>query len=256
LSVARNLSKPVILSEAKNLAGTTKILRFAQNDKFANQNCRIQSIPASPQRHSHPMARRKVNPSTSEIAGVRIIGGRFRGRKLLYSGDLRTRPMKDRLREAVFNLLGDAVAGTHALDLFAGTGALGLEALSRGAARATFFEQHFPTAELICQNIASLDVEDRTAVIPGNVFLQSRTADLAPQPWIVFCSPPYEFYLTRSMEMMELLAELHRQASLGSVLVVEADARFDFSLLPDPAAWDVRPYPPAVVGVYRKGLGN
>jgi 16S rRNA (guanine966-N2)-methyltransferase len=197
------------------------------------------------------MTHRKNRQSPAEIAGVRIIGGRFRGRKLLYSGDPRTRPMKDRLREAVFNLLGDAVAGAHALDLFAGTGALGLEALSRGAARATFFEQHFPTVELIRQNIASLDVEDRTAVIPGNVFLQSRTAGLAPQPWIVFCSPPYDFYLARSAEMMELLAELIRIASPGSAFVVEADARFDFSLLPQPAAWDIRPYPPAVVGMFR-----
>jgi 16S rRNA (guanine966-N2)-methyltransferase len=199
------------------------------------------------------MARHKVNSSKTEIAGVRIIGGRFRGRKLLYSGDLRTRPMKDRLREAIFNLLGNAVAGAHALDLFAGTGALGLEALSRGAARATFFEQHFPTAELIRQNIASLEVEECSEIIPGNVFLQSRTADLTPQPWIVFCSPPYEFYVTRSAEMLELLAELFRQASPGSMFVVEADARFDFSLLPESAAWDVRPYPPAIVGLYWKG---
>jgi 16S rRNA (guanine966-N2)-methyltransferase len=198
------------------------------------------------------MARRKVNRSTAEIAGVRIIGGRFRGRKLLYSGDPRTRPMKDRLREAVFNLLGDAVSGAHALDLFAGTGALGLEALSRGAARATFFEQHFPTVELIRRNIASLGVEDRTAVIPGNVLLQFRAADLEFKPWIVFCSPPYDFYVSRSGEMMELLAELMRAASPDSVFVVEADARFDFSLLPEPAAWDIRSYPPAVVGVYRK----
>jgi 16S rRNA (guanine966-N2)-methyltransferase len=200
------------------------------------------------------MARRKVNKSTAQIAGVRIIGGHFRGRKLLYSGDPRTRPMKDRLREAVFNLLGGSVQGAHALDLFSGTGALGLEALSRGAARATFFEQHFPTADLIRQNIASLGVDDRAAVIPGNVFLQFRTADLAPQRWIVFCSPPYDFYVTRTSELLLLLKELMHAASPGSVFVVEADARFDFSVLPEPADWEVRSYPPAVVGVLSKGI--
>src|SRR6185369_13778531 len=80
------------------------------------------------------------------VVGLRIIGGKLRGRKLQYSGDLRTRPMKDRVREAVFNLLGPGVKGSHAIDLFAGTGALGLEAISRGAAQATLIERHLPTS--------------------------------------------------------------------------------------------------------------
>ena len=77
-------------------------------------------------------------------AGLRIIGGEFRGRRLHYSGDRRTRPMKDRLREAVFNLIGPDIRGKHAIDLFAGTGALALESLSRGAKSATLIEQHHP----------------------------------------------------------------------------------------------------------------
>src|SRR6186713_2214397 len=88
----------------------------------------------------------------SPVVGLRIIGGTLRHRKLQYSGDLRTRPMKDRVREAVFNLLGPQIKGTHAIDLFAGTGALGLEAVSRGASRATLIERHLPTAKLIEQN--------------------------------------------------------------------------------------------------------
>src|SRR4029453_14397542 len=87
-----------------------------------------------------------------ETVGLRIVGGKLRGRALAYSGDEPTRPMKDRVREAVFNLLGPGVQGAHALDLFAGTGALGLEAISRGAARATFLERHLPTCRLIEQN--------------------------------------------------------------------------------------------------------
>ena len=70
---------------------------------------------------------------------VRIIGGLHGGRILRCSGDPRTRPMKDRVREAVFNLIGTEVKGTHVVDLFAGTGALGLEASCRGALSATFF---------------------------------------------------------------------------------------------------------------------
>src|SRR5437868_14777408 len=101
------------------------------------------------------MAKRKSRPeaasggSDEAVVGLRIIGGSRRGRKLQYSGDVRTRPMKDRVREAVFNLLGPQIAGSHAIDLFAGTGALGLEAISRGASKATFIERHLPTAKLI-----------------------------------------------------------------------------------------------------------
>src|SRR5256885_1565381 len=101
------------------------------------------------------------------IPEVRIIGGQFRGRRLAYSGDPRTRPMKDRVREALFNLIGPQIKGMYAIDLFAGTGALGLEALSRGAAGATFVEQHYPTAELIRQNIETLAVGDRALVVPS-----------------------------------------------------------------------------------------
>ena len=99
-----------------------------------------------------------------------IIGGKFRGRKLEYSGDLRTRPMKDRVREALFNLLGHGCEGKVAIDLFAGTGALALEALSRGATRAVFIEQHRPTAQTIQRNAATLGVEANVEITSANTF--------------------------------------------------------------------------------------
>jgi 16S rRNA (guanine966-N2)-methyltransferase len=200
------------------------------------------SGPARPPRHS---------PQT--VAGLRIVGGQYRGRRLIYSGDARTRPMKDRLREAVFNLIGPAIKGKHALDLFAGTGALGLEALSRGADRATLIEQHHPTADVIRQNVTLLAAEQRAEVVVGNVFIWFRRGpSLGDKPWAVFCSPPYDFYINRTDEMMELLLGLIGAAPSESVFIVKADERFDFTTLPDPQAWDVRPYPPAVVGIFRK----
>jgi len=159
--------------------------------------------------------------------------------------------MKQRVREAMFNLLGPAVEGTHAIDLFAGTGALGLEALSRGAVRATLFEQHFPTAEIIRQNVTALDVADRTRIVTGDVFLwQRRGLDLGADPWCVFCSPPYDFYVERTDEILELIAGLIQSAPPESIFIVESDDRFDFGILPDAENWDVRVYPPAVVGLH------
>ena len=193
----------------------------------------------------------KMRP-VAQAAALRIIGGRFRGRKLAYHGDPQTRPMKDRVREALFNLLGPAVAGQHAVDPFAGTGALGLEALSRGAARATFIERHFPTADVIRHNIKTLGVDDLCDVQTANTLLWYRTAQLAhDRSWLVLCSPPYDLYVERLDELLAMIDHLNRNAPVGSQLAVEADARFDFGRLPDASDWDVRNYPPAFIGLRR-----
>jgi 16S rRNA (guanine966-N2)-methyltransferase len=161
--------------------------------------------------------------------------------------------MKERVREAVFNLIGPAVRGKHALDLFAGTGALGLEAISRGAACATFIERHFPTAELIRRNVATLGVENRAHVEPGDAFLWPRRqrdwSALSDPAWLILCSPPYDFYTERTGDMIRLIRELCDRAPADSLCVVEADGRFDFDLLADMGDWDIRAYPPAVLGV-------
>jgi 16S rRNA (guanine(966)-N(2))-methyltransferase RsmD len=206
------------------------------------------------------LARFRKNPAEqhqssakAETAAVRIIGGQFRGRKLLYIGHLRTRPMKDRVREAVFNLLGPDVVDTLAIDLFAGTGALGLEAISRGARRAIFVEQHFPTARVIRQNATLLGIADRVEVVSANVFLWVTTATIdAAAPWLVFCSPPYAYYVERQPDMLALVGGLVDRAPAHSVFVIESDARFDTSLLPASPTWDVRSYPPAVVAIGRR----
>lgn len=208
---------------------------------------------------------------------MRIIGGTLRGSKLRYTHfqqgeDPVTRPMKHRVREAIFNLLSTDSAGRHAIDLFAGTGALGLEALSRGAAEATFIENHVPTARVIQENIHALGLADRAHLLTTSAFLWAKrdlptfSCDCSRQseagsdclPWLVFCSPPYAFYHEREQEMLGLVGRILDHAPLGTIMVVEADASFDFALLPGDiaelrheAGWRVRAYPPAVVGVLR-----
>jgi 16S rRNA (guanine966-N2)-methyltransferase len=163
--------------------------------------------------------------------------------------------MRDRVRQAVFNILGTTVAGTHVLDLFAGTGALALEAISRGALYATLIEQDRATAQVIRRNVAHLQLETECRVIAGDVFLWAeRRLPIGPDPWLVFSSPPYAFYVDRRAEMLSLIAQLMAAAPAESGFVVESDERFDFGELPDPAAWDIRRYPPALVGFYFKPL--
>jgi 16S rRNA (guanine966-N2)-methyltransferase len=162
--------------------------------------------------------------------------------------------MKERVREAVFNLLGPAVAGKHAIDLFAGTGALGFEALSRGAASATFVERHFPTADVIKKNAKALGVAERCTVVPANTLLWARRLpELPTTAWAVFCSPPYELYVSHTAEVLALVEQLLRHAPPESMFAIEADERFEFALLPRADQWDVREYPPAVVGILRMG---
>jgi 16S rRNA (guanine966-N2)-methyltransferase len=216
------------------------------------------------------MARPRRKPDSAipddvrQSVGVRIIGGAFRGRTLAYSGDLRTRPMKDRVREAMFNLLADRIRGKHAIDLFAGTGALAFEALSRRAARATLIERHLPTARLIEQNAQMLGITDRVEVRFSDAFVWARrfaagmlrdraSESASAEPLAVFCSPPYDFYESRREEMLALLSQLWEVAPAGSVFAVEADERFDFTLLPQAETWFVRAYPPAVIGIGEKG---
>jgi 16S rRNA (guanine966-N2)-methyltransferase len=179
----------------------------------------------------------------------------MRGRRFVYHGDPTTRPMKQRVREAAFNLLGPRVRDKHVVDLFAGTGALAWEALSRGARSATLIERHFPTARRIQKNATELEVADRVELVTGDTFIWVETqADhlLArddAHPWLVFCSPPYELYVGQSEAMLRLIDQMSQKAPAGTSIVVESDERFDTAHLPPQLAWDVRCYPPAVLAV-------
>ena len=140
-----------------------------------------------------------------------------------------------------------------AIDLFAGTGALALEALSRGASRAVFIERHRPTAQTIRRNSATLGVEAIVEVTSADTFLWARRIpDLGAAPWLVFCSPPYEFYVARKDDMLQLLNHLIQMSPPGSLFAVEFDNRFDFRELPEADQWDIRPYPPAILGIWEK----
>ena len=133
---------------------------------------------------------------------MRIIAGEFRSRRLKSIPGAATRPTPDRLRETLFDILGQRIEGATFLDAYAGTGAVGMEALSRGAAHAVFLERHRKALEAIRQNLASLDIERRATVVAGPVLvtLPKYSAD------IVFLDPPYDLEREYAA-VMELLGE-------------------------------------------------
>ena len=161
--------------------------------------------------------------------------------------------MKDRVRETLFDLLGNTLRGGMALDLFAGTGALGFEALSRGANRAVFVERHFPTADVLRRSAKGLGVTDRCDVRSGDVLLWGKRMPELPgsAPWIVFVSPPWSFFAERSADLLSLIDAVRGAAPAGSGVVVESDTSFAAELLPEAAAWRSRAMPPAVLHLLR-----
>ena len=122
---------------------------------------------------------------------MRVIGGEFRSRRLKSLSGAALRPTPDRLREALFSVLAPRIAGCTFLDAYAGCGAVGIEALSRGASRAVFIEKHRPAARVIEENLRALGAEDRSLVIRGRAL-----AHLGRSPaGIVFLDPPYDLEL-------------------------------------------------------------
>ena len=119
---------------------------------------------------------------------MRVIAGEFRSRRLVSVEGLETRPTPDRLRESLFNILGSSVEGCVFIDAYAGTGAVGIEALSRGARRVIFLEKSRKAVETIRKNLESLKIAARAHIVQGSAHshIGEWNAD------IVFIDPPYE----------------------------------------------------------------
>jgi 16S rRNA (guanine(966)-N(2))-methyltransferase RsmD len=118
---------------------------------------------------------------------MRVIAGEFRSRRLKSIPGAATRPTPDRLRETIFDILGPRVEGTTFVDAYAGTGAVGIEALSRGASHAYFLERNRKALDAIRENLASLGLESRATVVAGAALASLTRYEVG----IVFLDPPY-----------------------------------------------------------------
>lgn len=154
---------------------------------------------------------------------MRVVAGELRGRLFEGPPGLDTRPTTDKVREAVFNALGslDLVRDATVADLFAGSGGLGIEALSRGAAHVTFVEKDRAALRVLRDNLRSLDLEGRSKVVPGDAVVMVGGLDVD----LVLADPPYDFD-----RWTELLA-----ATRADFVVAEAGRSLDDLDVP---GWD------------------
>jgi 16S rRNA (guanine966-N2)-methyltransferase len=157
---------------------------------------------------------------------VRVIAGRYGGRRLQAPPGSATRPTSDRVREALFSILGARVAGARVLDLFAGSGALGLEALSRGAAAVTFVESAPAALRALRANVTALGAEAEIARADALKWLRSASGR-ARQYDLVFLDPPYRQAEALGARLSEALPAV---LGPGALVVAESDRRAPLEL--------------------------
>ena len=137
------------------------------------------------------------------MAGIRVIAGTAKGRRLqMVPGDT-TRPISDRAKEALFNLLGGQIEGAAVLDLFAGTGSVGIESLSRGAARAVFVERERQAVNTIQANLKATGFGERASVQRTDVFIHLRNEPRAGYDYIHVAPPQYQELWAKTLQALD-----------------------------------------------------
>ena len=184
---------------------------------------------------------------------MRIIAGEFRGRTLLGPATDATRPVTDRAKQSIFDVLtaraDPPIDGARVYDVFSGTGSFGLEAISRGAARATFFDADRSAVERLKRNVAALGVAGRCRVVPGDGFRSvarlSPPGDglpVADRADLVFLDPPYRLLNDRPADLQRLAATLAADHLAPGGLVVFRHDAADALALPGLAESDDRTF--------------
>jgi len=165
---------------------------------------------------------------------LRVIAGELKGKKLFSVKGMRLRPTSDRVREAIFDILQERVPGKKVLDLFAGTGALGIEALSRGAEKAIFIEHNSHILTALRRNIKECGLEEKSEVLPCDVWQGLRILAVRGEAFdLIFIDPPYAQGLVK-----KTLKELSQRGLVApqGLIIAEHSLKEDLSV---PFPWEL-----------------
>jgi 16S rRNA (guanine966-N2)-methyltransferase len=177
-----------------------------------------------------------------EKTQVRIVAGSLRGRKLAVTVHPGLRPTPQRVRESLFSILGNAVPDRPFVDLFAGTGVVGLEAISRGASATTFVERDHRLGNDIDAHLRQFGVQQAGQLLRTDVYRWAERWRPPGGPINVFVSPPFPDLEQRPADFHRLIATLQAKLPAGSVLTVQGEDTFDPAALPDAGRWEARTY--------------
>jgi 16S rRNA (guanine966-N2)-methyltransferase len=178
-----------------------------------------------------------------EKTQVRIVAGSLRGRKLMVVVHEGMRPTPQMVREALFSILGNAVPNRVFYDIFAGTGVVGLEAVSRGASSARLIEKDPRQAAVIQKYAGEFGIADKVQVIKSDAYRWAeRWIPAGKDPVNLFLSPPFPDLTEKAEEFLKLVRLLLEKAPDESVLTIQAEEGFPLDKLPDTESWDVRHY--------------
>lgn len=180
------------------------------------------------------------------MSTVRIIAGQYGGRKIEAPDGRRTHPMGDRPRSALFNIIQGELDGARVLDAFAGTGALGFEALSRGAASVTFIERDRIAQKVLASNISLLGVEEKTKLIRTSVANWLSTTDHESQYDLIFADPPYHD------TQLSTVSQLFGLLKPGALMVLSVPGSSERPTKPGVVVVDNRSYGTASLIFYRR----
>jgi 16S rRNA (guanine966-N2)-methyltransferase len=179
---------------------------------------------------------------------MRIIAGEFRGRKLIAPATDATRPVTDRVKQSLFDIINPLIENARVYDCFAGTGSMGLECLSRGAAHVTFFEADRSAVTGLRGNIATLQLAGRTRIVSSDLFRWFKDAqEPAEKPNLIFLDPPYRFLRERPDDLRQLaMAFATRHMNAETTVIFRHDTG-DSLPLPPLVQADVREYGSMIV---------
>lgn len=176
------------------------------------------------------------------IYRIRIIAGEQRGRRIEVKLDPKLRPMSDRARGALFNILVNEIPDRPFYDIFAGSGAVGLEALSRGAKQATFIEKDGLAVQAILKHAKMFGIGDRTRVLQVDAYRWLEKGAIPKEPANYFLGPPYTDISAHLDSVKWMVATLKAKVAPESVIVLQTDDDYDPKHLPDVDQWDIRRY--------------
>lgn len=174
---------------------------------------------------------------------MRIIAGEFRGRRLLGPPSQTTRPITDRAKQSLFDILAPLIPGAGVYDCFAGTGSMGLECLSRGAANVAFFEADRPAAVRLRRNIQTLKLEKQSQVYETDLFTWFQKHPAADARLdLIFLDPPYRFLIERTAQLCTLADTLATGHSQSNATLIFRHDSADALTLPRWTTYDTRTY--------------